>query len=376
MAIQVACDQAAPELLTFGGSPWARQELIAELRRRAEEAGGDAEIVFAYEASSQGYGLHDDLIDAGITCRVLAPTHLPRTVKSRRQKTDPKDALRVFEILRAHLLAGNALPAIWVPDAQTRDDREVVRARIDASQKAVRLRTQIRSLLKRNRVAKPEGVGRAWTQAYLAWLRGLAGRRSPLSSGARTALATLRRQLELLDQEMKRLDRAIARLSKSDRYRDAVEELLKLKGVGLFTAMAFLTEMGDLRRFHNRRQVGSYFGLAPSQFESGEASDRKGHITHHGPWRLRRALCQAAWVRVRSDDDARARFERLKARNPKRTKIALVAVMRRLGILMWHRAFATLPPEPDAASGAKPVGSTPPLPSPRRGDTPACATGV
>ena len=375
MLIEVACDREAPETLTFGTSRPAREKLIEELRRRAQDAGG-AKIVFAYEASSQGYGLYDDLTEAGITCHVLAPTRLPQTVKSRRQKTDRKDAHRVFQMLRASLLAGNELPAIWVPDVQTRDDREVVRARIDVSRKTGMLRTQIRCLLKRNRAAKPEGVGKAWTNAYLAWLRGLTGRQSPLPRGARTALLTLRRQLECYTQEIERLDRAMARLAKTDRYRDAVDELLKLKGVGLFSAMVFLTEMGHLRRFQNRRQVGAYLGVTPSQYETGQDADRKGHITHHGSSRLRRALCQAEWARVRTDPKEKEWYERLKARNPKRTKIAVVAGMRRLAILMWHRACATLPPQSDAAQPSSPMDTASPLPSPQRGEAPAFATGV
>jgi hypothetical protein len=37
------------------------------------------------------------------------------------------------------------------------------------------------------------------------------------------------------------------------------------------------TELGDLDRFANRRQLADYLGLAPSAFESGERNDRKGH---------------------------------------------------------------------------------------------------
>jgi len=61
--------------------------------------------------------------------------------------------------------------------------------------------------------------------------------------------------------------------------------------------MVFLTEMGDLRRFRNRKKVGAYLGLVPTSNESGENTDHKGHITHQGPARLRKVLCQAAWVR-------------------------------------------------------------------------------
>jgi transposase len=67
------------------------------------------------------------------------------------------------------------------------------------------------------------------------------------------------------------------------------------KGVGLRAAMVYLTEIGEASRFPNRRTVGSYWGMAPSSYESGEADDRKGHITRQGSPRVSHVLCQAAW---------------------------------------------------------------------------------
>ena len=78
-------------------------------------------------------------------------------------------------------------------------------------------------------------------------------------------------------------------------------------------------------------------GLTPTSHESGEQNDRKGHISRQGPPRLRRMLCQAAWAHVRHDPHAREVYERLVAKNPKKKKIALVAVMRRLAVRLWHR---------------------------------------
>ncbi len=61
---------------------------------------GATRIVFAYEASGQGFGLYDDLTEAGIECHVLAPTHLPHTTHSRKNKTDDKDALMILDEVR------------------------------------------------------------------------------------------------------------------------------------------------------------------------------------------------------------------------------------------------------------------------------------
>ena len=52
--------------------------------------------------------------------------------------------------------------------------------------------------------------------------------------------------------------------------------------------------------------------------------------------RVRRMLCQGTWSRVQHDPADRSVYDRLVARNPKRKKIALVALMRRLSVRLWH----------------------------------------
>src|SRR5580692_9686081 len=110
---------------------------------------GAVRIVFAYEASGQGFGLYDRLTDAGIECHVLAPTHLPHTVHRSKNKTDDKDAEMILDEVRAHVLAGRRLPDVWVPSPQTRCDRELVRWRLELCEQRTRIKNQIRNLLKR-----------------------------------------------------------------------------------------------------------------------------------------------------------------------------------------------------------------------------------
>ena len=75
------------------------------------------------------------------------------------------------------------------------------------------------------------------------------------------------------------LDKEIEALSEKDRYQLPAEALVvQIKGVELLTAMVYLTEIGDMRRLSNRKQVGSFLGLVPSSNEIGEDSDRIEHI--------------------------------------------------------------------------------------------------
>jgi len=316
-------------------------KMVAFLREEARRAGA-TRIAFAYEASGIGFKLYDYLRGEGVEAHVLAPGKMKRAPQERGNKTDDKDAGRVLGALRSHELAGEKLPDVWVPDEETREAREVVRARVDVGEKITRVKVQVQALLKRAGLEKAEGLGANWTRKYRAWLRGLEGTRSPLPPGSRLVLGSLRRQLEGLEAETAQLDQAVAAWASRPRYAKAVEALDALVGVRVLTAMVFLTELGDPGRFHNRREVGAFEGLVPRSHESGEATDRKGHITRQGSSRLRRVLCQAVWSRIRTDPETQAFYERLVARNPKRKMIAVVACMRKLSIVMWHRAVEAL----------------------------------
>jgi len=339
MVLKIARGRAAAEKVTAANTSAGRTRLIEQLRERSQVAGG-ARVIFAYEASGQGFGLYDELTAAHFECHVLAPTKIARSTQHRQRKTDEQDADQILQLLRGHVLAGNPLPSVWIPDAQTRDDRELVRARLDAAEKGVTIKSQIQGLLKRNRLDRPEHLKCAWTKKASAWLR-MVTRDPAVGASTQATLASLLRQWEFLQQEIERLDEALENLARSLRYTAAIGELLKLQGVGLLTALVFLTEIGNLGRFANRRQISAYLGLVPRSYESGEASDRKGHITRQGSSRVRRALCQAVWSRIRQEGADHAAYQRLVKRNPKHKKIAVVAAMRRLGVRMWHRAQET-----------------------------------
>jgi transposase len=331
---RIGINTLEPETRIYSNTRSGRASLYGYLKRQAASR-GVKRIVLAYEASTLGFGIYDECEAVDIECYVLAPTKMRKSRKDMKRKTDVKDAQLILETVKGHVMAGNTLPSIWIPDHQTRDDRELVRCRLDVAQKLTAVKTQVQTLLKRNAVVKPESAGNSWTKTYRKWLSALV-----LSSGAHIALSSLLRQIGNAEKEIDQLDAAVERLSKADRYAEPAKAVVEqLKGVGLLTAMVYLTEMGDLSRFCNRKKVGAFLGLAPSSKESGEDDDHKGHITHEGPHRVRKVLCQAAWSRVRDDAAEKIVYNRLVGRNPKHKKIAVVACMRRLAIRMWHIAF-------------------------------------
>jgi transposase len=332
---RIAVDREKSERFGFTNTKAGRSRLLREVKKRAQQA-GRAKILMAYEASSCGYILRDEAKAADIECGVLAPTKMEKSLEQRKHKNDDRDADDVVEKLRGHVLAGNRLPTVWIPDRQTRDDRELVRGRIELGEKQTGIKSQIQMLLKRHGLEKPAGIGSGWTVGYRRWLEHLSEAEEQ-GWGMRQALNSLMRQLRFVETEIQQMQKALEQLANEARNKPIIEELTQESGVGLLTAMAYRSEIGHAGRFRRGRQAGKYVGLTPTSYESGQQNDRKGHISRQGPPRLRKILCQASWVHIFHDPTARRIYQDLVFRNPKKKKIAVVAVMRRLAVRLWHR---------------------------------------
>jgi transposase len=65
-----------------------------------------------------------------------------------------------------------------------------------------------------------------------------------------------------------------------------VEALQALRGVALISAVTFMAEIGDVRRFENPRKLMAYLGLVPSEYSTGQTV-KCGGITKAGNSRVR-----------------------------------------------------------------------------------------
>jgi transposase len=298
---------------------------------------GSLNVWASYEASGAGWEVYDLLTARGWKVSVLAPTRLPHTTRTRKTKTDLRDARKLQEVLMAHGELSAELPAVWIPPKRIREDRELIRRRIKLGEKLSSAKAEILSLLRIQQIKKPESIKTLWSQKHVAWIRGLCQEGYGLARSVRSALESQVRELEFLTGEMKSLEEDIEALSVAPNYSGAVQRMRERRGVGILTAMGFLVEVGDVGRFANRRKLASYLGLVPTSYDSGEVQ-RRGHITRMGPARVRKLLNQAAWIALKFDPEWKRWYQQLaERRGPKR---AIVAVMRKLSIELWHQAGA------------------------------------
>jgi len=113
------------------------------------------------------------------------------------------------------------------------------------------------------------------------------------------------------------------------------------RGFGKLTSVVIDREVGEWRRFKNRRRVGSYTGLCPGEASSGDTRVQTS-VTKHGNPRVRAALVEAAWrlVRFQPNYPPVRKWRRILAKGALATgaarKKAIVAVARQLAVDLWR----------------------------------------
>jgi transposase len=155
-----------------------------------------------------------------------------RTKLVRKQKTDRQDAQ-----LLLRLLLEDRFPKIWVPDAENRDLRQLLRHR----HRLVQMRTRIMNQL--HVVALNEGLRRKkalWRPAGRAELEGLS--LAPWASRRRQDL------LDLLDRLTPKIQELNGKLEQIVERRPVTRQLSTHPGVGPLTALAFELVIGTPER--------------------------------------------------------------------------------------------------------------------------------
>lgn len=246
----------------------------------------------------------------------------------RRQKTDTRDAEHLLDLLQT-----KRFPRLWVPTPEERDVRQLLKHR----NKLVGMQTSVKNQL--HFLAMSQGVCRKrklWSGRGRAELEGLS--LGPWASQRRKELLEL---LDGLGPQIEELDRAVK--GEAERRAEAVE-LMKCKGVGPVTALAFVLTVGPVERFANSRALVSYLGLNPSENSSG-GHQRLGHISKQGNPMLRWLLVEAGQSAAVLDDELRRKYQRLRFRRGR--NVAKVAVARHLAVrLYWtlRQASSATPP--------------------------------
>jgi transposase len=279
-------------------------------------------VAVGLEASTAGKAVFLHLRKLGLDMHMAHPRKL-ESIRSSESKTDRNDAEEL-----ARLLQSQHFPEAYVPAEEIDQLRGWVRVREEQAEKLRRVKTQVRSLLVKHHLQhEASKYSDIFGVQALHWLKELE-LRNPSD----------RRQLEILLEEgallTEQVDRLTKELAREAVNRREVELLQSIPGIDYVLALTILAEVGDVKRFSNRKKFAAYCGVVPKNRDSGGRVAAHAPVRHGNP-RLKWALdiaTQAHALRIRKGR-LFTMFEALKARVgvPK----ALTAVAHRLAFVIY-----------------------------------------
>lgn len=126
--------------------------------------------------------------------------------------------------------------------------------------------------------------------------------------------------------------------------------LESIPGIGFHTAVAMGAETGGFAMCSFRKQLASYSGLDVAARQSGEM-DTKSNISKKGNGRIRAILYMPVVSTLVYDEHFSSFYQRIASRNPKTGKIGVIALERKMMLLMytmWKKEEMYSPPENEA----------------------------
>jgi transposase len=236
------------------------KELFDFLKKRYP----DGDYLAVYESGFSGFSTYYALKDVGIDSIVIHAADVPTTQYEEVMKTDKVDSIKLARTLKAGLLKG-----IYVRERENIDDRSVVRLRKTILKDLASYKSRVKHMLHCNGVSLPERFekpGSYWSRAFIKWLK----EDVTLLSSSRNSLDLLIRQVETIRNTLLDATRMVRDLSQAERYRHDHSLLMTIPGIGVVVSMCILTELYDVKRFHNEREFAAYLGLVPTSHSSGD----------------------------------------------------------------------------------------------------------
>ena len=278
-----------------------------------------------YEAST-GYGRFYELLTTVAARVAVAHPGLLRLIFRSKKKNDRADALKL-----AKLLYVGEVPQVYVPAADVRAWRELITFRKRLIEKRTRAKNGLRCLLRSLGIDPPQDFG-LWSRKGVLWLKSLEFDQ-PLHA---VKCGMLVEELETHSRHIRLVEKELLAFSQDNplALSQGGQLVMTIPGVGLRTAEAVVAFIDDPHRFPNSKRLGSYFGLVPSQDQSGR-TNRLGHITKEGAPVVRAMLTEAVWQAVRRSPTVKAFQERIQRDDPDRKKISVIATAHYLVRVMW-----------------------------------------
>lgn len=312
------------------------------LRREIEQARvrfglpKETAVLSCYEAGRDGFWLHRYLDAQGINNLVVDSASIEVNRRYRRVKTDRLDVGKLLNMLvRYDQGETRVWSVVHVPKMEEEDQRQLHRELMSLKREQTHHINRIKGLL------ATQGIVLEVKKRFLEEMQ-----RVQLWDGSsvpptlHTLLMREYERLKLVREQIRQVEttRKEALHTSCDPAIEQVRRLLQLKGIGMNSAWVYVMEFFAWRAFHNRRELGSLAGLAPTPYASGESSRERG-ISKAGNRAVRALAIEIAWAWLRNQPASQlSRWYRKRfAKGGSRVRrIGIVALARKLLIALWR----------------------------------------
>jgi transposase len=321
-----------------GGDTAAVAARIATARAKAGRGGRPVRVVSLYEAGYDGFWLHRWLTAQGVVNHVVDPASIQVNRRARRAKTDRLDLEQLMRTLLAYCRGEPRVCSMApVPSIAEEDGRRQTRERERLIKERGAHVNRIKALLHGQGIRDMQPL-RARFAAQLSGLRTGDGHVLPPALVAEIAreharLRLIVEQIAAVEAESEAVEAAAVAGTPAAKAR----QLTQLVSIGTTSARSLVNEV-FYRQFNNRRQVGGYFGLTGTPYDSG-ASRREQGIGKSGNPRARTVAIELAWLWLRHQpDSALSRWfhNRVGVLKGDVRKTAVVALARKLMVALWR----------------------------------------
>jgi transposase len=223
-------------------------------RMRAFLAALPADSQIALETSGSYYWLVEEMEKAGHRPQLAHALTAKRRMEGR-HKTDERDARGL-----AMLLRNGTLPRVWIPPAQLRDQREMLRLRMSLVESRSQVKNRIHGALLRYNVELKA------TDIYaVGGRKELAERLAELPEWTRQSVLKQLETVDHLETQVAACEQSLETMLAPNAERDL---LRSMPGVGKILSAVIALEIGDIARFGSAERLVSYAGLVPAARES------------------------------------------------------------------------------------------------------------
>jgi transposase len=329
-----------------GGDLAALAARLTDARAKAARGGQPVRILSCYEAGYDGHWLHRWLTDQGVINHEIDPSSIEVPRRARRAKTDRIDLAKLMRAFLAHLRGEpRACSVVHVPTVEEEDRRRRSRERERLLKERGAHTNRIKALLHAQGIRDAMPMQRD----FIASLDRLCtGDGRPLPLRLKEEIVREHKRLSVVQEQIRALEadsKATLRAAAPGSTEAKIMQLVDFKGIGMVSSQQLVHEV-FYRSFDNRRQVGSYFGLTGTPYDSGESRREQG-ISKAGNRRARTLAIELAWLWLRHQPDSdlsrwfRERVRDLKGRI---RRIAVVALARKLMVALWRYLTTGLVP--------------------------------